>query len=76
MANPAAAIAPCVRAEFALANVPHIPGMRPLDRHARDGRTKLVTDGARFALVRWTNGEWRFPFTATRLDFTPTEYQG
>jgi hypothetical protein len=76
MADLFAAIDTCVSAEFAPATAPHIPGMRPLDRKARDGRTKLVTDGVRFALVRWINGEWRFPFSPIRLDFIPTEYQG
>ena len=54
----------------------HLP---PIDRSARDGRYRLVTDGDRFAAARWQGGHdetgaWIFP-NGQPIAFTPDRYQ-
>ena len=47
---------------------------RQLDADARDGKYQLVADGRVFALVRFLDGEWRYP-GGDLLEFGPTHYR-
>lgn len=48
--------------------------LRDLDEAARDGRNRLLTDGAQFAVGKWHDNAWRFP-NGHPLDFTPDRYR-
>lgn len=45
----------------------------PLDDTARDGRRRVVTNGAHFAIARFLDGVWTFDSGAP-LDFVPVGY--
>ncbi|MEQ1499171.1 MAG: hypothetical protein ABL914_10955 [Novosphingobium sp.] len=47
---------------------------RLIDSDAKDGKYQLVADGSVFALVRFVDGEWRYP-GGDLLEFGPTHYR-
>lgn len=48
--------------------------LRLIDSDAKDGKYQFVADGRVFALVRFIEGEWRYP-GGDLLEFGPTHYR-
>ena len=48
--------------------------LRRIDDGAKDGKYQFVADDRLFALVRFVDGEWRYP-GGDLLEFGPTHYR-
>ena len=46
---------------------------RPIDDEARNGSSRLLSDGVTLAIGRWDGARWVYPMTSRPLDITPTE---